>query len=267
MIRRLTPAVTRLDPALLRVTAPNASPMTAEGTNAYVLSGPSSCVIDPGPDDAHQLGALLAVLAGRPVSHIVVTHGHADHLGLARTLGAATGGRVVTHRELGDGEEVVGEGWRLRVLHTPGHTADHICLDDGANLFTGDQAMGWATTVVDPPDGDMGQHMASLHRLLELGPRRLLPGHGPVVEDGPARLRALIAHREAREEQILDALATERTPEQITAELYAGLPRALRWSAERNVLAHLLDLYARGFVEKVDENSFIATGRRLERLL
>lgn len=263
-----------VEPDLARVIAPNPSPYTAEGTNTWLLGHEEICVIDPGPDDPRHLEAILAALGGRPVGAIVVTHAHVDHSPLAPALSAevaapvlafgdaragwrpvpeAVGGgwgidwSFLPDRMVGDGEEIEGEGWRLVARHTPGHMGNHICLDDGRRLFSGDHAMGFATTLVSPPEGDMGDYVDSLRRLIGLGPRVLVPGHGNIVADGAARLRTLLENRVAREAEVLDALDRgPRAAADIAASLYAGLPKALRGAASRNVLAHLINLDRRG---------------------
>lgn len=270
-MRDREPAV-EVAPGVERVLAPNASAWTARGTNTYILDGAEALVVDPGPDDGRHLRAVLAALGGRRAGAILVTHSHFDHSGLAPRLQAATGAPVLARGdswagvrpvagEVGGGEGVdrgfapdrlVADGerleaWDVRVVHTPGHMGNHVCLDRGDVLLSGDQAMGWATSVVSPPEGDMGDYVASLWRLIGLGPRALLPGHGEPVEDGAERLRALLAHRREREAEVLAALA--RGPASapgIAGRLYAGLPSALLRAAERNVLAHLVDLDRRG---------------------
>lgn len=262
---------------LRRVVAPNPGPFTAAGTNSWLLGHIEVCVIDPGPDDPRHLEALLAAIGGAPVTAIVVTHAHLDHSALAPALARRTGAPVLAFgdasagmrtpapglgggwgvdagfrpdRSLADGEEVAGEGWRLRALHTPGHMGNHLCLDDGARLWTGDHAMGFASSLVSPPEGDMGDYVASLRRLVALGPRSLWPGHGEPVPKGTARLRALLEHRLAREAEVLDALlGGPATAAEIAARVYAGLEGPLLKAAERNVHAHLLDLARRGMVE------------------
>ncbi len=265
-----------MDEAIRRVVAPNPGPFTAEGTNTWLLGRTGLCVIDPGPDDPRHLAALLTVIGGATVQAILVTHAHLDHSALAPGLSAATGAPVLAFgdaragrrplpamlgggwgvddgfrpdRRLAHGEEVAGPGWQLRAIHTPGHMGNHLCLDDGHNLWTGDHAMGWATSLVSPPEGDMGDYMASLAALLRLGPRRLLPGHGDPVEEGAARLRHLLAHRRGREAEVLDALTPgPADAPTLAARLYPDLPPPLRRAAARNVLAPLLDLARRGAV-------------------
>jgi glyoxylase-like metal-dependent hydrolase (beta-lactamase superfamily II) len=288
----------RLPDGLLRVTAANPSPMTHHGTNSYILGTTELCVIDPGPDLPDHLAALLRAIAGRPVRRIVVTHSHLDHSALAPRLsdrvkapvagfGPSDSGRSAVMRRLAeaglagggegidqgftpdialrDGDEIgggMGKGWRLRVIHTPGHMGNHICLRWGRWLFSGDHAMGWASSLISPPDGDMADYLASCTRLLEEGPLALLPGHGDAVPDGAARLRALIAHRRAREARILAALAEGPADiPNLTARLYHDTSPALRPAARRNVLAHLVDLTERNLTTPLPQLSAEATYR------
>jgi hydroxyacylglutathione hydrolase len=263
-----------------RILAPNPSPFTGAGTNTWIVGRRRLAVIDPGPDDAGHLAAILRAAGPGRITAIVVTHAHADHTTLARRLADATGapvhafgdaraGRdpaIAALGDLGGGEGVdtgfapdvllpdggvlADEDWRLTAIHTPGHMGNHISLAMGDLLFSGDHAMGWATSIVSPPDGDMGAYMASLDRLLARGPARLLPGHGETVEDGAARLAALRDHRRSREAAIRAALAAgAATPAAITAAVYADVPPALHPAALRNVLAHLIDLVQRGAAE------------------
>ncbi len=271
MITEAPPAI-RVAPGVERITAPNPSAWTAQGTNTYLLDGAEVLLVDPGPDDERHLRAILGALGGRRLGAILATHSHLDHSGLAPRLRAATGAPVLAwgdslaglrpvdgevgggegldlgfapDRLLSDGERL--DPWGVWIVHTPGHMGNHLCLDRGDVLFSGDQAMGWATSVVSPPDGDMGDYVASLERLIGLGPRVLLPGHGEPVRDGLLRLQRLLAHRREREAEVLAALARgPASAGEIAAEVYAGLPEALLRAAERNVLAHLIDLDRRG---------------------
>jgi hydroxyacylglutathione hydrolase len=265
-----------LAPGLVRLRAPNPSPLTGTGTNTYLVGTAAPALIDPGPDLEAHLAAIRAALGPRPLAAIVVTHRHRDHSALAPRLAALTGAPVVAFcptgrapapagkdewpedgldsrfrpdRCLGEGEVIAGEDWQLRVLHTPGHLDDHICLAAGDLLFTGDHVMGWASSVVSPPEGDMGAYVASLRRLGRDPWRRAFPGHGEPVEAPGQRIADLLAHRLSREAQILAALdAGPATPSDLRARIYRDTPAPLWPAAERNVLAHLLDLAARGLV-------------------
>jgi hydroxyacylglutathione hydrolase len=259
-----------LAPGLRRVLAAHPSAFTGPGTNSYILGEGRVALIDPGPDDPSHRAALLAALApGEVVEAVIVTHAHHDHsalaLQLARHLGAPVvafgdaqagrnpafaafadlgGGEGLDHgfrpdATLGDGDAVTGPDWALRVIHTPGHLGNHICLLWGDTLFSGDMAMGWSTSIVSPPDGDMSAYMASLDRLSALAPRMLCP----------ARLAELATHRRGRESQIRAALAEgPATASDLALRVYHDLPAPLLPAAERNVLAHLLDLHARSAV-------------------
>ncbi|WP_373356693.1 MBL fold metallo-hydrolase [Pseudoroseicyclus sp. CXY001] len=266
-------------PEVRRLVAPNPSPMTERGTNTWLIGREVLAVIDPGPADEAHLAALTAAIGGRPVAAILVTHPHLDHSALAPALAEATGAPVMAHggaaegrspvmarlaaegltgggegadaafcpdRRLADGEVISGPGWALEALWTPGHMGAHLSFRLGDDIFTGDLAMGWASSLISPPDGDVAQFRASCRRLLALGPGRLLPGHGDVVEAGAARLSWLLDHRAAREAEIRAALAaTPASPQELAARLYAGLPPAMLPAAARNVLAHLIDLTER----------------------
>jgi glyoxylase-like metal-dependent hydrolase (beta-lactamase superfamily II) len=257
--------------------------MTCTGTNTYLVGRGTVAVIDPGPDDDRHLAAILAALAeGERVSHVLVTHAHRDHTALARRLADAVGapvcgfgpagsGRSATMERLAagglagggegmdaeyapdlrlaEGDAVEGPDWRLAVLHVPGHTADHVAFAAGPVVFTGDTVMGWASSIVSPPDGDLTAFMVSVARLAALGAAAFHPGHGEAVADPRARAEWLIAHRRAREAQILAALAAgETSVPGIAGRAYADTPAALRPAAERNVLAHLIDLWTRDLV-------------------
>ncbi len=272
-----------LEPGLRRVLAPNPSPMTAEGTNTYILGEGSVVLIDPGPAlPAHASAIRAALSPDERVSHIVVTHAHLDHSPLARRLadewglpvlgfgppeagrsplmaalaaqGHAGGGEGVDAAFapdvcLGDGDRIEGAGWALQALHTPGHFAGHLCFAWGDRLFSGDHVMAWAPSLVSPPDGEMGAYMASLRRLALMGFTRAYPGHGAPVDEPTTRITALIAHREGREAAILAALdAGDETLAAITARVYADTAAALLPAAARNAFAHLIDLCDRGLV-------------------
>lgn len=286
-----------LAPGLQCVLAPNPSSLTGPGTNTYLLGDAALAVIDPGPDDPAHLGALLSAIGGRPVSHIVVTHAHRDHSGLAPRLSRRTGAPVLAHggamsgrspvmaalaaqglsddsegpdfgfvpdAPLAEGDELIGADWRLRILHTPGHMGGHLSLVWGDTVFCGDTVMGWASSLVSPPDGDMSQYMASLARLAAMTPRLLYPGHGGVVTEPGTRIAALIAHRRAREAGLLQALAQgPATPAMLTAMVYRDIDPTLWPAATRNVLAHLIDLTERKETEAIPAIALEAVFRRL----
>ena len=265
----------QLEPLVTRVLAPNASPYTYTGTQSYVVGTRDLAVIDPGPDDPAHLAALTAAIAGRPVRAILVTHHHRDHSLATRPLAQATRAPIVgaapialgdadpafdrdyaPDRVLADGEGVAGEGWTLTALATPGHTSNHLCfaLGESGALFSGDHVMGWSTSIVSPPDGDMGDYMRSLERLLERDDRVYYPGHGDAV-DRPQRLvRSMLGHRRLREGQILRLLENASvTIPAMVERMYVGVNPRLRPAAERSVLAHLLDLRQRGAVTSEGE--------------
>lgn len=267
----------RLAPGVRRVLAPNPSPMTFRGTNSYLVGTGRVALIDPGPDlPAHRAALLAALEPGERISHILVTHAHLDHSPLAHPLAETTGAEVLAfgpaprspamqalaeagetggegidrgftpHRCLADGEGVSGPDWTLTALHTPGHLGDHLCLAFGKACFSGDHVMGWASSLVSPPDGDMTAYLASLARLAQEDWRCLYPGHGDPVTEPAARIAWLAAHRQDRERMILEALARGTADlSALTAEVYAETPVALLPAARRNLLAHLVDLVQR----------------------
>ena len=253
------PTVTVLGEQVVRVLAPNPSPMTLDGTNTYVLgtSGSGTAVlVDPGPDTADHLATVEEVLATRDAepAAIVVTHHHVDHAEAAATWAARFGCRVVasTPAVAGPGGRVVANGDRLavgdldlEVVATPGHTRDHVALrlPDGA-LLTGDHVLGRGTSVVAYPDGDLTAYLASLRKVLDLGPSRLLPGHGPELDEDPgAVLRYYRDHRAFREQQILTVLAQgPATPRELVAVIYAEVDRQLWSAAEASTRAALAAL-------------------------
>ena len=267
-----TGAAIQLEPLVARVLAPNPSPFTHTGTQTHIVGTRALAVIDPGPDDPAHLQALLRAIDGRPVAAILITHHHRDHSPASRPLAAATGAPVIGAAPfhlrdegpradaafdgdyapihvLADGEEVEGDGWTLRALATPGHTSNHLAFEltgTGA-LFSGDHVMGWSTSVVSPPDGDMTAYMASLDLLLRRDDRVYYPGHGDQVDRPQRWVRGLLGHRKQREGQILRLLRDQvgEVPAMV-ARMYVGLDPRLIGGAERSVLAHLLDLRSRG---------------------
>ena len=269
--------ITQLAPDLRRILAPNPSALTGPGTNSYILGKGKVAVIDPGPDLEPHFQALLQAVEGEVVEAVIITHSHVDHSAMARRFASAVKAPILAFgdamagqnphlaslgdvgggegndlsfspdRCVTDGEIIEGTGWRLEVIHTPGHLGNHICLGWEDALMSGDQVMGWATSVVSPPEGDMTAYMTSLDRLSRYGAKRLYPGHGPEILDGPARISELTLHRRGRESQILSALSQESgTAFELAKRIYEGLSPTLLPAAARNVLSHLLDLEVRG---------------------
>ena len=268
-------------PGLQRLTANNPSPFTFHGTNTYILGeGECVAVIDPGPADERHLEALMRALGDRTVSHILVTHTHVDHSPLAARVKAATGARTFAqgpHRAarplhtgevnpldasgdtdfrpdvtLADGDTIDGEGFRLKAVFTPGHTANHMAFawQGTDHLFSGDHVMAWATSIVAPPDGSMADYMASLDRILAEPQTTYWPGHGGRLENAHAFTRALKAHRRMREKAVLEQVRTGReTVPEMVAVIYATTDPRLHGAAGLSVLAHLEDLVGRGLVE------------------
>lgn len=241
---------------ILRVLAPNPSVHTLEGTNTWIVGEAPSIVIDPGPDDASHLDE-VAREAGE-VAAVVVTHDHPDHAPGAPAFAARVGAPVYAFRlsgaeKLKDGMVVRAGTAELVAVQTPGHTSDHFALRlaDEPALFTGDAVAGRGTTFIDPPDGDLSQYLRSLRRMLELGPRTIYPGHGPVVLDAKAKLQEYLAHREEREQQVVAALSNGgRTIRQLVEAIYVGYPTEVLPLAERSVLAHLIKLEHEGRVKR-----------------
>ncbi|MCW8843219.1 MAG: MBL fold metallo-hydrolase [Rhodobacteraceae bacterium] len=266
-----------LEPGLRRLLAPNPSPMTFRGTNTYLVGTRGIAVIDPGPDSEAHLEAILAALApGQDITHIFVTHAHIDHSPLARPLAERTGAPILAFggayagrsavmqdlaarglagggegidagflpdQTLADGECIDGDGWSLKTLHTPGHIGNHIAFALDDICFCGDHVMGWASSLVSPPDGDLTDFMASCRRLASYEWRVFHAGHGAPIENPAERLAWLIAHREMREAEILSALQSgPARAYDLASRIYTETPTALMGAATRNVFAHLVDL-------------------------
>lgn len=264
----------RLSPLIRRVVARNPSAFTFHGTGTYIVGNGKVAIIDPGPDIPEHVEALRAAVAGETVTHLVVTHTHRDHSPAARPLKEALGapihgcgphgtlasgagveeGADSDHRpdvEMKDGDILEGAGWTLQAVATPGHTSNHLCfaLPEEKVLFSGDHVMGWSTTVVSPPDGDMHAYMASLRKLLDRDDAVYWPTHGPSIDDPKTLVRAYIAHREDRERQILACLTDgPATIPTMVARIYADVDPRLHRAAGRSVLAHLEHMIATGRV-------------------
>ena len=265
-------AVDQVSPLIRRVVAHNPGPFTYTGTGTYIVGRGEVAVVDPGPLLPAHVAAILAALAGETITHQIITHTHLDHSPAARLVAEATGaptygygphgsGRGEPAVEEGgdhdfapdvtvrDGDVIEGAGWTLSAVHTPGHTSNHLCfaLAGEDALFSGDHVMGWSTSVISPPDGDMADYFASLHKLLGRDDRVYWPTHGAPISDPKPFVRAFIAHREDRERQILDCLGrgVDRIPRMVKA-MYANVDRGLYPAAARSVLAHLVHMVGDG---------------------
>lgn len=266
-----------LMPGVSRITVNNPGPFTFYGTNSYLVGYDSLAVIDPGPDDEAHFEALMKAIAGRRVSHILISHTHRDHSPLAARLRDATGAVTVgagPHRAaralragetnpldaaadldfvpdlvVGDGDIMNGGEWEIETVLTPGHTANHAAFSlRGSNvLFSADHVMAWSTSIVAPPDGAMSDYMASLEKLLGREEQVYLPGHGGLVVSPAAFIRGLKAHRKMRERAILERLrAGDRTITEMVRSIYRDTDPRLHGAAGLSVLAHLEDLVAQG---------------------
>ena len=271
----------QISPLIRRVLARNASPFSYTGTQTYIVGHGDVAVIDPGPysDDPAHVGELVRLLGDERIVAIMCTHTHRDHSPAAAPLKALTGAPIIgcaplvlhddgpradagfddtyaPDRVLSDGESLSGTGWTLTAVATPGHTSNHLCFALAVEkaLFSGDHIMGWSTTVVSPPDGDMADYMASLALMLTRDDKVYYPAHGPQV-DTPQRLaRGMMGHRKQREGQIMRLLekGVGAIPDMV-AEMYKGLDVRLRGAAGRSVLAHLIDLRNRSVVIETNE--------------
>lgn len=294
----------RAAPPVVAATAGNPGPMTADGTNSFLIGAESLAIIDPGPDLPEHRAALIAQIAGRPVLAVLVTHSHRDHSAGAAALAGAlkapvlafgdhAAGRSATmaaladqgvgggegadaafapDRRLADAETLTAPegGWRLQALHTPGHMSNHLCFAletpgeggwESRALFSGDHVMAWSTSLVSPPDGDMGAYMRSLARLAGRRDPLFLPAHGAAIGDPAARLAELIAHRRGREAAVLTALAAgPADAAALTRAIYTDVAPAVLPIAERNLLAHLIDLTEQGRI--APEGGAISTTAR-----
>ena len=275
----------QLEPRIARVLAQNPSAFTYYGTQTYLLGEREVAVVDPGPDLPEHVAALVEAIGGRPVAAIMCTHTHRDHSPASRALATRTGAPIVgcaplaledvgpradaafdgdyaPDRVLQDGEEVELDGAPITVVATPGHTSNHLCFAYRDALLTGDHVMGWSTTVVVPPDGDMAAYMASLDKLRGRADRVYYPAHGPAVANPQQYVRHLLGHRMQREKQILRLVSeAARDIPDIVADAYPGLDPRLTVAAGGSVLAHLVDLERRGLVERSGDSWTASKGR------
>ena len=287
-----------LEVGVRRIVAPNPSPMTYRGTNTYLVGTHDLAVIDPGPEsDVHLQAILDAVGTEQKITHIIVTHTHLDHSPLARPLSEATGAPILAFGDatagrseamialaasgmvgggegidtnfqpdnvVEDGDVINGSDWQLEVIHTPGHIGNHICLAWNDLCFTADHVMGWASSLVSPPDGDLTDFMESCAKLEDCEWRIFYPGHGGAIDTPTERLDWLIDHRLSREAAILDLLEeAPATALQLAKAIYTETPPALLGAATRNVLAHLIDLVGQTEVSAIGSVSKDALFLRL----
>lgn len=266
----------KLSPLIQRVIANNPGPFTYTGTGVYIIGDKNVAVIDPGPNSSDHKAALDKVLMGRHVTHVFVTHHHIDHSPLAAPLAkehgckvygygqqmiAPAGGEVRLEAgddlsfkpdvEIRQGDIIEGDGWTFEALHTPGHTSNHMCfaLHQENTLFSGDHIMGWSTSVVSPPDGHMGDYLNSLQLIYDRNFDRIIPTHGPVIENPQPFVKAYIDHRKAREDQICETLSNGlSTIGEIVSHIYADIDKRLHPAAAHSVLAHLIHMTETGHV-------------------
>ena len=271
----------RLTPLIRRVIANNPGPFTYTGTGTYIVGGEGAAglaVIDPGPNDDAHFQALIAAIGASRVSHIFITHTHRDHCGGAMKFATAVGAALIgaaphpgrpedidgpsleegadrayrPDRILADGDIIHGDGWTIETVATPGHLSNHLCfaLREEKALFTGDHIMGWATTVVAPPEGSMGDYFASLDKLLARDDAVYYPTHGAPIDNPQRFVRAVKTHRRIRDGQILDQLRQGRTRiKEMVPAMYADIDKRLHVAAALNVLAHLIRLVETGAAE------------------
>lgn len=273
-----------LAPGLRRILARNPSPMTWRGTNTYLLGHEHIAIIDPGPDDKAHMDAILKACTGQRIAQIIVTHSHVDHSPLASRLSQHTGAPVLAFGSsdagrstamqacldagmsgggegidagfapdifLRDGEDFAAGDQLMTAWHTPGHMGNHMCFEWKGAVFCGDLVMGWASSLVSPPDGDLTDFMISCQRLADLKPRILHAGHGAPIKDPDTRISWLMDHRTTREQQILERLkAGPAAANELAEAIYTETPPALIPAATRNVFAHLIDLEGKSRVSR-----------------
>ncbi len=267
--------VQRLSSRLRRLVAPNPGPLTYHGTNSFILGQGTVALLDPGPCLKVHEQDLDKALQGETVSHIFLTHHHGDHAPLAFVLARKYGAKIYGYPlpdpqcsvgdgqeggdgfcpdvNIGDGARFEGAGWTLEAVHTPGHTSNHLCYEllEENTLFSGDHIMGWSTSVVSPPDGDMGAYLNSLKKIKKRHYALLWPGHGPSVSEPGAFIDALIDHRLRREAQILKAVKQgKKSVTQLVEDIYQDLDPRLKKAASLSVLAHLKYLEQQGYVQQ-----------------
>lgn len=266
--------IEQVSPMIRRIVARNPGPFTFHGTGTYIIGHGRVAVVDPGPDLAEHIDALMSALADEEITHLLVTHTHRDHSPACRAVQAARGVRTYGYGPhgagrlergvqveegadmaftpdvaLGHGDVVEGDGWTVEAVHTPGHTSNHLCfaLKEEKVLFTGDHVMGWSTSIVSPPDGDMAEYMASLALLLERDDAVYWPTHGPQIDDPGRHVRAFVTHRKMREAQIVESLrkGIDTIPAMVQT-MYRNIDPRLHRAAERSVFAHVIHMTETG---------------------
>lgn len=281
---------TQVSPLVQRIIADNPGPFTYTGTGVYIIGDKNVCVIDPGPITDNHVAALTKALAGRNVTHVLVTHHHMDHSPMAKPLAAEHGCLVYgfgvqplppqggeVRLEAGDdlsfkpdveirnGYIIKGDGWTMEAIHTPGHTSNHLCyaLHEENTLFSGDHIMGWSTSVVSPPDGHMGDYLTSLNTILDRDFDIIRPTHGPEISEVRPFVQAYIDHRRNRETQIMDALDSGLDKiADIVAKLYKDVDKRLHPAAAHSVLAHIIHLRETGHIAADGEDGLRQSYRR-----
>ncbi len=273
----------QVSPMVRRIVAKNPGPYTFKGTGTYIIGSGKVAVIDPGPNDKRHVDALAIALDGEEITHQLITHTHSDHSPAARLvkgrMGAKTYGfgphglgkyskgftveaggdmEFIPDVRLKDGEIIKGDNWTINCIHTPGHTSNHLCfhLIEENVLFPGDHVMGWSTTVVSPPDGNMAEYMDSLRKLSERSEHIYYPTHGAPIGNPQKFVREIAVHRRMRESQILDCLDKDVPTISLMVEhMYKGLDRRLIGAAKHSIFAHIIDLSNRGVIKSKDEIS------------
>lgn len=275
-----------MGPGIVRLVAENPSAFTFKGTNTYLVGMTSLAVVDPGPDDQKHIDDILKCAAGRPITHIVITHAHRDHVDGCTRLAAATGAITCGYGRTGNppdfpaagpsgksfvnydftpamhvkgGDVIAGDDWALECLYTPGHAPDHLCyaLKGRRVVFSGDHVMAWNTTVIAPPEGNMADYMTSLELLLDRSDQTFLPGHGGRIEEPQRQVKAYLLHRRWREQAVLAAIRDgSNTVNTIVPEVYPNISGALTIAAALSVQAHVEHLIARGVLASAPATSW-----------
>ena len=261
-------------PGIRRIVAPNPGPYTLHGTGTYIVGKNEVAIIDPGPNIDSHIQAIVRATSGEKITHILVTHTHADHSPAAKPLAEITGAKVMgygPHGESGgeegadlsfipdyvlkDKEIIKGYNWELECIHTPGHTSNHICYGVAGTeaVLTGDHIMGWSTTLVSPPDGNMRDYFSSLEKMLLRDDKFYIPAHGKMIKNPRRFVRALIGHRKMRKKQIIKYLDNKHVSyiPSLVSKMYPQLDRRLIKAAGRSVLAHLLHIEELGDAKSI----------------